>query len=181
MPLDYFALLEVPRQPWLDEETVRTQFQRLAATAHPDGGGGDSARFVDLNEAWQALRSPTSRLRHFLELTQPELLHSAGGNAGPNADLFMEIAEAQQQATSFASRLGASRSPLTRALLETERVSLQTRLEGLAALVSQQTEAIHEQLRAGTAEPSQLASALHQLVFLEKWSKQLRERLLGLA
>ena len=181
MSPDYFALLELPRQPWLDEEAVRAQFQRFGATAHPDGGGGDGARFVALNEAWQTLRSPTARLRHYLELAHPELLHSAGGMAGANADLFMQIAEAQQQANSFATRLATTRSPLSRALLETERVALQARLEGLASQVDQQTEEIHKQLRASTADPSQLASALHQLVFLEKWSKQLRERLLGLA
>ena len=181
MSLDYFALLELPRQPWLEEEAVRTQFQRLAATAHPDGAGGDGARFVDLNEAWQILRSPTARLRHYLELTHPELLHAAGGMAPANADLFMQIAEAQQQASSFASRLAAVRSPLSRALLETERVALQAQLEGLAARVAQHADGIHAQLRAGNADPVQLGSALHQLVFLEKWSKQLRERLLGLA
>ncbi len=181
MPPDYFALLEVPRQPWLEEEMVRTQFQRLAATAHPDGGAEDSARFVELNEAWQTLRSPTSRLRYYLDLTHPGAVQTTGGMAGANADLFLEIADAQQQAGSFAVRLGAANSSLARAVLETERVALQTRLEDLASRVSEQTKSIHEQVRSGTLDPTQLALALHQLVFLEKWSKQLRERLLGLA
>src|SRR5690348_8355916 len=131
MALDYFALLEMPRQPWLEEDAVRAQFQRLAAAAHPDGGGGDSARFVALNEAWQTLRSPTTCLRHYLELTNPELLRPSGAMAGSNGDLFMDIAEAQQRATAVAARIAEARTPLARAILEPERIAARERLEQL--------------------------------------------------
>ena len=181
MALDYFALLELPRQPWLEEDAVRAQFQRLAATAHPDGGGGDGARFVALNEAWQALRSPTNCLRHYLELTNPESLQATGAMAGTHGDLFMEIAEAQQRAAAVASRLAEARAPLARAILETERIAARERLEQLTSRVSEQTKAIHRQLRGDSPTPAELASALNQLVFLEKWNNQLRERLLALS
>src|SRR5687767_12320529 len=93
MPADCFQLLELPRQPWLDEDRVREQFQRLAGAAHPDGASGDNAQFVALNQAWQTLRSPTARLRHYLELAHPEVLPPAGTSSAVSADLFMDIAE----------------------------------------------------------------------------------------
>jgi hypothetical protein len=181
MAADYFALLALPRRPWLEEEQVRENFQRLAASAHPDGSGGDNARFVALNEAWQTLRSPMSRLRHYLELTAPELLPHPGSQPAANADLFMEIAEAQQCAGAVAGRLAAAKSPLARALLEPEKAAARERLESLAAQVARETAVIHEVLREGAAPPAALATALGQLVFFEKWSAQLRERLLALA
>ena len=178
---DYFTLLEVPRQPWLEEDAVRAQFQRLAATAHPDGSGGDNARFIALNEAWQALRTPTTRLRHYLELTSPEVLQSSGSMAGVNGDLFMDIAEVQQRATAIGARIAEARTPLARAILEPERIATRERLQQMTSSVSEQAAAIHEQLRGVAPTPAELASSLNQLVFLEKWNNQLRERLLALS
>jgi hypothetical protein len=179
--LDYFALLEVPRQPWLEEDAVRAQFQRLAATAHPDGLGGDNARFVALNEAWQALRSPTARLRHYLELTNPDALQSSGSMAGVNGDLFMEIAEAQQRATAIGASLAEARTPVARAILEIERIAARERLEQLMSRVSAQMDVIYRKLREEGPDAAELASALNQLVFLEKWNNQLRERMVALS
>src|SRR5688572_4435679 len=126
MMADCFQLLELPRQPWLDEDVVRAQFQRLAGAAHPDGQQGDNAQFVALNQAWQTLRSPTTRLRHFLEITHPEALQHATSNPAASADLFMDIAEAQQRANAIAARLAEAKSPLARAVLEPERLAART-------------------------------------------------------
>jgi DnaJ-domain-containing protein 1 len=33
---DYFALLDEPRQPWLDEEALKAKFFALSTSVHPD-------------------------------------------------------------------------------------------------------------------------------------------------
>lgn len=174
--MDCFAILQLPRSPWLDEAVVRDQFQRLAATVHPDAGHTDPAAFVALNHAWQTLRSPTSRLRHYLELEHPETLAKLPQNTA--ADLFMDVAAAQQEAAAVASKLSTATSPLTRALLESARSSAKARLNSVLAKITAKVSAVHQQLQSGTLESAPLSACLSELVFLEKWSGQLRERAL---
>lgn len=180
MTFDAFEVLQLPRHSWLDEERVREQFQKLAAEAHPDGGHGSESRFVALNEAWQILRSPTARLRHYLELTSPGVLASREPAAPTNADLFMEIAEAQQRATAVAAKLADAKSPLSRAVLEPERLTSRQQLEALHVKVAEETALLHGRIKDANATAAELGNVLKQLVFLEKWSAQLRERLVGL-
>jgi curved DNA-binding protein CbpA len=181
MAADHFATLRVPRQPWLDEQVLRASFQRLAGETHPDAEEGDNERFVALNEAWQTLRSPARLLRHFLELEHPDVLTSADMNAGVDPGLFMEIADTQQRAAALAGRIADAKSPLTLAVLERERVTLRERLQSLTDRVDEATRAAHERIIASEAEPEVLVDELKQLVFLERWAAQLRERELALA
>src|SRR6188768_2393332 len=83
---DAFALLDLPRRPWLTPESVRAAFQRRAATAHPDVGG-NASDFSALTWAHETLRSPAARLRHLLE-NDP----SAQSVPGELMDLFPQVA-----------------------------------------------------------------------------------------
>jgi curved DNA-binding protein CbpA len=73
---DYFALLAVPRRPWLDAEALKAKFLALSAEVHPDRVHQESEanklaanqRATELNAAYQCLREPRSRVRHLLEL-----------------------------------------------------------------------------------------------------------------
>ena len=72
---DCFALLNEPRRPWLDTESLKTKFFSLSAAFHPDRvHGGTQAeksaaqqRYAELNAAYNRLRDPKERLLHFLE------------------------------------------------------------------------------------------------------------------
>lgn len=77
--IDYFALLDQPRKPWLDVDLLKEKYHARAREAQPD---------QNVNEAYRVLRDPKLRLDHLL-----------AGNSRPmkNApnelvDLFMEIA-----------------------------------------------------------------------------------------
>lgn len=179
--MDYFQILQVPRAPWLDEAVVRDQFQRLAGAVHPDSGNPSSEAFVALNQAWQTLKSPTARLRHYLELEHPEALAAAPSHPAISGDLFMEVAGAQQEATSVAAKLAAAQSPLTRAVLESARSAGKRRIDGVNAKVVAEIGAIHLRIQAQDQTPATLAAYLGEMVFLEKWAAQLREKALGLA
>src|SRR5947209_8387527 len=74
--LDYFALLNQPRRPWLDADLLQQTFLALSAEAHPDrvhnaeeaNKSRAQHRFTELNAAYNCLREPKTRLRHLLEL-----------------------------------------------------------------------------------------------------------------
>lgn len=173
---DHFAALGIPRAPWVDGEVLKERFHRVGAEAHPDGGGS-SAAFAAVNEAWQTLRTAAGCLRHFLELEHPDALAPAGHAPPELADLFMEIAGVRQAVNQFVAEREQAGSPLGRALLEPARLGLVEKIGELSAeIASKSAEAIGE---VRTAEAARQAELLGRLVFLGKWEAQVRE--LGVA
>lgn len=73
---DHFALLNEPRRPWLDTETLKATFLRLSNEVHPDRFHNAPERekllahqrYLELNAAYTRLREPKDRLLHLLEL-----------------------------------------------------------------------------------------------------------------
>lgn len=62
MARDYYEILDVPKTASQDE--IKKAFRKLAHKYHPDKGGGDEAKFKELNEAYQALSDPEKRKRY---------------------------------------------------------------------------------------------------------------------
>ncbi len=178
MESDHFAVFALERAPWLDAEVLRERFHRLSAERHPDAASGSTAAFTELNAAWQTLRDPAARLRHYLEITHPGVLVQSAQPPAALADLFMEIGALQQGVQQFRARQNAATSPLARALLAPARIALQTRAAALAAqLAARHTAAI---IAITGAVSEQLADTLAALIFLGKWSDQLRQNALTL-
>ncbi|MEO6785038.1 MAG: DnaJ domain-containing protein [Chthoniobacteraceae bacterium] len=180
--VDHFAVLGIPRTAWVDAEELKARFHRLSAERHPDAAGGDGAAFTELNAAWQTLREPAGCLRHFLEIEYPNALASAGtAHAPPElADLFMDIAALRQAAQKFGAKIAAASSPLTKAMLEPERVALRTRTAALTSEIETRTAHFTGALKGNALTPEQLATSLASLVFLGKWSALLSELRHGL-
>ena len=176
---DHFAVLGLARAPWVDAEALKERFHRLGAKNHPDAADGSSPAFAEINAAWQTLRDPAKCLRHYLEMEHPASLAGVDGTPPDIADLFMDIAAFLPDAQHFAAR-NAAGSPLSRALLEPERIALRNRLDSLAASVAARMEAITARLREETLTSGELATLLASLVFLGKWSPQLAEARLSL-
>ncbi len=174
---DHFAVLGIPRAAWVDAEELKARFHRLSAVRHPDAAGGSGAAFTELNAAWQALRDPAGCLRHFLELEHPVALAGAATTTAPAelADLFMDIAGLRQTAQKFGAKFAAASSPLTKAMLEPERIALRARLAALTTELETRTLQITGALRVGTLAAQQIASSLASLVFLGKWAALLAE------
>jgi DnaJ-domain-containing protein 1 len=73
---DNFALLDEPRRPWIDPDSLKEKFLALSFQVHPDRvhqapeterrAAGE--RYSELNTAYNCLREPKDRLRHLLEL-----------------------------------------------------------------------------------------------------------------
>src|SRR6185503_437127 len=119
---DYFALLEEPRRPWLDTESLKKKFLSRSSEVHPDRVHNAaeaekqmaSRHYAELNAAFNCLREPKTRLRHLLELelgTKPEDLQEIPPDL---ADLFLEVAGLRRQVDGFLAERAKVQSPLLR-------------------------------------------------------------------
>jgi curved DNA-binding protein CbpA len=178
---DYFALLDQPRLPWLDRETLKEIYHSKTLQTHPDSG--TDAGFADLNEAYQVLRDPKRRLQHLLEL------HDAPRPA-PNQpvppdlqELFLQIGDLNQQIQPLLAKIRVASNELSRSLLKGELVSVQKKIAGLREKVTSMTATAEQQLRdmnsKWPADPAgQIGNAGHlylRFAYLGRWSEQLDE------
>jgi DnaJ-domain-containing protein 1 len=204
--VDYFALLNEPRRPWLDPDLLKTKFLNISAQVHPDKVRGDSPeekqdaqdRYTDLNTAYQTLREPKNRLAHLLELEsgqKPPAIQSAPGEL---MDLFMEIAGACREVDKWVEEKRAEASPLLQVVLFERGQVLGEKLTTLQQIVKQRFEAAEKSLqsldsaweanRPAGNQPEASQLPLHQLEeyyrtfsYLSRWAAQLQERFVQLA
>jgi len=199
---DYFALLEVPRSPWLDDETLKQKFLVLSGRWHPDRvhEGGESAhaaaqaQFSMINAAYQCLRDPKNRLRHLLMLER----------GAPPADLqpiepeLMSLFQRVDEVCGRADRILRARRGMTSRLLQVQWLEesqqyLPTLLD-LEGEVRAHDQRLQEELRrigitwtqedATEISRAALLGRLEALYrgfgFLKRWKEQLQERRVGL-
>lgn len=184
MPPDSFAQLQLPRRPFLSEETVRDAFHRLAAEHHPDKTGGESTRFAELTSAFETLRSPVLRLKHLMELES--LAPSQAGVPSDLVDLFPAVAQARQQIGAALEKRRAAPNALARSLAAVDSANARRSAEELSQkLENLHAAAITELRQLNFIWPAPEARAalplLHtRFAFLAKWRDQLRESLLQL-
>jgi len=190
---DYFALLQQPRRPWLDDERVKQQFLSLSADAHPDrvhvapteAKAASTKRFTELNAAYNCLKEPRDRLRHLVEL---ELGHKPGDlNKVPNelADAFMKIATACRTTEQLVTEKVRIQSPLLQARfferVQPHLVNLETLQEKVGELLAQATQQLRTLDAAWNDSVNRAAllpqiEALSQVLgFLVRWRSQLQE------
>jgi len=190
---DYFALLQQPRRPWLEEESVKKQFLALSAAAHPDRVHGASPdekvaatqRFSELNAAYNCLKEPRDRLRHLVELELGRKPGDLKNVPTDLADMFMKIAASCQTTDRLIAERARIQSPLLQAGFF-EKVQphldtleqLQQQIAGLQAHALDQLQALDK----AWENPSQRASVMplleelsQVLGFHGRWRAQLRE------
>src|SRR4051794_20311166 len=107
--LDYFALLDEPRRPWIEPDQIRSKFLTLSAQVHPDRvHGADEAtrqaaqaRYAELNAAYNCLREPRDRLRHLLELELGAKPKDVQGVPPDLMALLMEVSRLCREVDAF--------------------------------------------------------------------------------
>ena len=199
---DYFALLDEPRRPWLDEAALKQKFLARSSELHPDRvhGANDAERrianqrYTELNSAYACLREPRDRLRHLLELElgrKPVDLQEVPSEL---ADLYLEVARVCREADGFLARQSRLTSPLLRAQSFPEAQAWTERLLARQRASNGDHEKLLRHLRnldaswvepvAGTTARSALLAELERLWrrlgFVSRWHGQIQERLLRL-
>jgi curved DNA-binding protein CbpA len=202
--IDYFALLDQPRQPWLDPESLKAKFLALSADLHPDrihqASPADqqaaNQRYAELNTAYHCLREPKDRLRHLLELetgAKPKEVERISLEA---LELFAQVNRVVCDADTFLVEKEKAKSPMLKAQLfarSLDRVEelkalhrkLEAGREGLVAELKSINAAWESAARIGMAGRvgvgalsfDRLEQIYRDLGFLGRWSAQIYERL----
>jgi curved DNA-binding protein CbpA len=174
---DYFALLEQPRAPWLDQATLKEVFHRKTLEHHPDTGAASSNNaFAELNEAYHVLQDPKRRLQHLLELQGSPPSRIAEAVPKELQELFLRIGDWNHQAKSLLERTRGQSSALERSLLKTRFLETQHAIENLRREVRNLIETANHDLKQVGAAELGLISALHsRFAYLGRWTEQLDE------
>ena len=147
---DFFALLNEPRRPWIDPESLKSKFLALSAETHPDRvhNAGETEkrtaqqRYAGLNAAYNCLRDPKERLAHLLELelgAKPKDLQQMPDDL---AELFIQVGQLCRQADAFLAEKARATSPLLRVQLFERGQAWEEKLNELRASLAARREAL---------------------------------------
>lgn len=181
---DAYATLGLERSLVLDGSLLESAWRELSKAHHPDQSTGDTERSATLNRAHETLRSPSARLRHWLELRDVEIGRQAAIEPAL-MDLFSEIGPLLQDADEILRKRQSTSSSLARALLAESEMAIQRRLQSLLGrlqgeLTSTQDRFPPLETAVDSGNASEAIATLARLGFLEKWQRQVQERLMNL-
>ena len=182
---DFFALLDQPRQPWLDPDTLKEKFYQLTRLGHPDVRSKEtSAQFENINEAYRVLSDAKLRIQHLLTL-EGSSLSSAAGRAPPAdlQELFLAIGTLSQKMQRLLAQIGSETGALTRSLWKSDLLQLRSQTGQLLKQLSRSHEACLTELQnvneAWKTDRAQAVARLEQLhdriAYLSRWTAQLKE------
>lgn len=197
---DYFALLNEPRRPWIDSDSLKQKFLALAAGIHPDRihnadeleKAGATHRYAELNTAYNCLAEPKSRLRHLLELELGAKPNNVQQIPSALADLFAEVAMTCRNADTFLAERRKVTSPLLQVRLFergqewVEKLNaLQKKLNELREKLADRLKSLDEQWNAADAAARrEILPKLEELYrlfgYFNRWNSQIQERIVQL-
>jgi curved DNA-binding protein CbpA len=199
--VDYFALLNEPRRPWLDTNSLKQKFLALSATLHPDKihsaaeseKNTSAKKFAELNAAYHCLAAPKLRLLHLLDLELGAKPKDIQQIPGALADLFAEVAAVCRDADRFLAEKIKTVSPLLqvqifeRAQEWIEKLNvLQKKLAVLHDQLLADLKSLDSQWTTGdSAIRPGLLNNLEKLYrlfsYFNRWNAQLQERIVQLS
>ena len=169
---DLFAVLGLPRSPWLDAEEIKQRHHALMAAEV----SANSSPTI-LNEARRTLQNPALRIRHFLALEFPD--HQPTNQPHQDWEFFLKIGQATRQATELATRKSSLSHPLARAALQKEILNQRAALIVLKDEIEKRLTAADERLQAFEKNPEDLQALAEEFAFLQKNQTAVREALLA--
>lgn len=203
---DYFALLNEPRRPWIDSDSLKARFISLSAELHPDKVHGASElekrsaheRYTELNAAYHCLREPKDRLRHLLQLEsgrKPTEVHDIPAGA---AEMFLAVAQLCRDVESFLAERDGVTSPLLRVQMFERSQEWTDKLNALRQQLLRRWDALMEELkemnayweatpdvratdRVKSLPLDRLEYTYRALSFMTRWLGQIHERAVALA
>jgi DnaJ-class molecular chaperone len=196
--VDYFALLNFPRTPWLAAEQVQKRFLELSAPVHPDRvhhlGAAEkeeaNRKFAELNKAATVLRDQKERLQHLIALESGPAAGTAQTISGEFVELFGRVGEVCRKVDLFLSERAKATSPMVQAQLFGKGLDLSDAVSELQAKVAEvkgraegELKEISERWREAKErkELARVAELAHVFAMVSKWEAQLRERFAALA
>jgi curved DNA-binding protein CbpA len=181
---DYFALLEQPRGPWIDPAALKEAYHRKTLQTHPDTAAQDhESDFAELNDGYQVLQDPKRRLHHLLSLEN--CVPSSANQAVPQElqELFLLIGGLSQRANLLLEKNRTTTNALSRSLLKSQMVEMQTEVSSLREQVRALDDSATVELRQinsdwkhdRDAQLGALSNLYFRFAYLGRWSAQLDE------
>lgn len=153
-------------------EEIREAFRVRAAAVHPDGGG-DEAEFTALREAREVLESPAKRLREWLRVKGVET-DARGTIAGELVDFFQKVAETGSGAEAAIKTASEAQSALAKGIAEVRLMGIREKMKNLLSEIEAGIASREGLFPAIEIGASDAATAMRDLVFLEKWRGAMR-------
>src|SRR5437879_4080072 len=151
---DYFAVLGMPRRPWLEPDSLKQKFLALSSEFHPDRTHGDEAkkgesqeRYTELNAAYACLRNPKERLAHLILLERGAKASELQNVPPELMEVFMRVGETCRRADRFLAEKAATSSPLLKAQLFERSQQHTHELEALRRELSATREQLEAELK----------------------------------
>ena len=204
--MDAFALLDEPRQPWLDADALKQKFLQRSSEVHPDrvhSAGADEKQranqhYAELNAAYNILRDPRQRLLHLLELEHGAKPADIQRIPPGTMDLFVEVGQLCRDVDAFLSERANVTSPMLKVQMFERGMEWTDKLQALQQNINakrdeltselQQMNAVWEAAppagapdRAGKLPLERLEQIYRVFSYIARWSEQTNERLVQLA
>ena len=170
--MNAFAKLGLEVRLVISGEEIREAFRLRAVDSHPDGGG-DEAEFTALREAREILESPAKRLREWLRVNEAEA-DARGTIAGELVDFFQKVAETGAGAEAAIKTAAEAQSALAKGMAEVRLMGAREKVKNLLSEIEAGIAAREERFPAIEKGESDAATAMRDLVFLEKWRGAMR-------
>src|SRR5687768_8902068 len=193
--VDFFALLNFPRTPWLDPARVQARFLELSAAMHPDRihtsapaeVAAANEKFAEMNKAVAVLRDHKERLHHLLLLETGDSPGMSQNIPSGFFSLSSEIGFLCKQTDVLLENLRRKESPMVKVQLFEEILGSTERVQNVQEKVkSLKAEAEAELQKIGANWPAEkpferLKELAQAFAMFNKWEAQLQERFAGLA
>jgi curved DNA-binding protein CbpA len=179
---DYFALLQQPRQPWLEPEELKQKYQELTLAAHPDRKAADesSVDFATVNKAYRVLADPKLRLQHLLQLQGDDANAAEQSIPQELLDLFSRVGNFVQTTDPLLQRAGLAHNALAKSLLQSEILTSRKEateiLEKTRQLFNEAIEETRSLNESWAEEPEKIVGLFRRFAYLTRWIQQVEER-----
>jgi DnaJ-domain-containing protein 1 len=197
---DYFNLLEQPRRPWLDPDSLKQTFLARSTQIHPDRVHNApeaervaaGQRYAELNAAYQCLREPKERLRHLLELESGARPPDIQQVPPELTERFFEIGRLCREADALIAEKAKTTSPVLRAGLFERGAEFTEQLMAMQRKIGGRREELMAELKAmnaawefpaaGAPLPLARLEEIRRLLgYFARWSDQIQERIVKLS
>ena len=203
---DAFALLDEPRRPWLDAEALKQKVLPLSSAVHPDRfhSAAESerqratARYAELNAAYNILREPKERLLHLIELEAGAKPNDVQRIPPGTMDLFVEVGQLCRDVDSFIVERARVTSPLLKVQMFERGMEWTDKLQALQQRINAKRDELSAELQQmnpvwdsapAVGSPQRVAALplerLEQiyrvLSYVARWAEQIQERNVQLA
>ena len=195
--MDYFALLDEPRKPWIDTGLLKDKFMEMSARYHPDKFPQAtpeereriSARYAELNTAYQCLSHTRDRLLHLIELETGKPPSDVQRIPPGTSDLFMQIGQTCAQAAAFLEKQPQTDSPILKAKRFVEQMEwtdkltdFQNQLQGISDKLEEELKRMNTDMENGAPLPLERLEEIYRSAsYINRWTDQIREKIVQLA